>query len=34
MYDGGARNEVKNGQKKKKLVLFLNFFWNVSILCM
>ena len=22
------------GEIKKKLVLFLNFFWNVSILCM
>lgn len=34
MYGDGARNEVKNGRNKKKLVLFLNFFWNVSILSM
>lgn len=34
MYGGGARIEARNGRKKKKLVLFLNFFWNVFILSM
>ena len=34
MYDGGARNEAKKERKKKKLVVFLNFFWNVFILSM
>ena len=34
MYGGGARIEARNGRNKKKLVLFLNFFWKVSILCM
>ncbi len=31
-----AEQELKQemGEIKKKLVLFLNFFWNVSILCM